>query len=107
MVAKFFDSRYNRQYWIEVLDAGKGIPEVEARILEGNLIVIDTGHVKRLRLLLRPELFPASGPIRVRLNGKEIPPFELKLDCQLFQRSAQIYADPFLAYTDEMVLDVP
>jgi pimeloyl-ACP methyl ester carboxylesterase len=107
VVAKFFDPRYTRQYWIEVLDAGKGIPEVEARILGGNVIVIETQHVKRLRLLLRPELFPTSGPIRVRLNGKELPPFELKLDCQIFQGSAQTYADPFLAYTDEVVFDVP
>ena len=107
VTAKFFDSRFTRQYWIELPDVGKAIPEVEARILEGNLIDIDTKHVKKLRLLLRPELFPASGPIRVRLNGKELPPIELKLDCQLFQRSAQTYADPFLAYTDVVTLEVP
>jgi pimeloyl-ACP methyl ester carboxylesterase len=107
VTAKFFDSRFTREYWIEVLDAGKGIPEVEARILEGNRIDLETRHVKRLRLLLRPELFPAAGPIRVRLNGKELSPFDLKLDCQLYERSAQTYADPFLAYTDEVVLEVP
>ena len=107
VTAKFFDARFTRQYWIEVIDVGKAIPEVEARILEGNLIDIETKHVKRLRLLLRPELFPASGPIRVRLNGKEQSSFELKRDCDLFQRSAQTYADPFLAYTDEIVLEVP
>jgi pimeloyl-ACP methyl ester carboxylesterase len=107
LTAKFFDSRFARQYWIEVLDVGKAIPEVDARILEGNLIDIDAKHVKKLRLLLRAELFPASGPIRVRLNGEELPPIELKLDCQLFQRSAQAYADPFLAYTDEVTLEVP
>ena len=107
VVAKFFDPRFTRQYWIEVLQAESATPDVEARILDGNLIDIDTHNVKKLRLLLRPELLAPSGPVRIRLNGKERPPIELKKDCQLFQRSAQESADAFLAYTDEIVLDVP
>ena len=108
VLATFFDSRYTRQYWVEVLQSSKDAPEVQARILQGNFIDIDTKNVKKLRLLLRPELFAAStGPLRIRVNGKELPQHELKRDCQLFQRSAQEYADPFLAYTDELVLDVP
>jgi hypothetical protein len=63
--------------------------------------------VKKLRLLLRPELFHSPGPVRVRLNGKDEPPIKLKRDCQIFLRSAENYADSFLAYTDELVLDVP
>jgi dienelactone hydrolase len=108
VLAKFYDPRFTRQYWMEVVEADKAAPDpdVEARILDGNLIDIDTHNVKKLRLLLRPELF-AAGPVRIRLNGKEQPPRELKLDCQLFQRSAQKSADPFLAYTDEILLDVP
>jgi hypothetical protein len=104
--ATFFDPRFHRQYWLEIVESEKGPPEVEARILEGNLIDIDTRNVKRLRLLLRPELFPTSAPLRIRLNGKEQPAFQLKRDCQIFARSAETYADPFLAYTDEVVLDV-
>jgi dienelactone hydrolase len=106
VTAKVFDPRFPRQYWLEVAESGNGAPEVEARILDGNIIDIDTHNVKKLRLLLRPELFHTPGPLRIRLNGKEQPPVELKRDCQLFQRSSETYADPFLAYTDEIVLDV-
>ncbi len=105
VTAKFLDPRYQRQYWVEVAESDKGVPEVEARILDGNLIDIDTKHVKKLRLLLRPELFHSAGPIRIRLNGKEQPPVALKRDCELFRRSADASGDPFLAYTDEIVLD--
>jgi dienelactone hydrolase len=104
--ARFFDPRYHRQYWLEVAESEKGPPEVEARILDGNIIDIDTRNVKKLRLLLRPELFHSSGPLRIRLNGKEQQAVELKRDCQLFQRSSESNADPYLAYTDEIVLDI-
>jgi pimeloyl-ACP methyl ester carboxylesterase len=106
VTARIFDPRYPRQYWIEVAESSNGTAEVEARIVDAGLIDIGTRNVKQLRLLLRPELFHASGPLRVRLNGKELSAIELKRDCQLFQRSAESYVDPFLAYTDEVVLQV-
>jgi hypothetical protein len=105
VTAKFFDQRFPRQYWVEIAEAGKGTPEVEARILDGNLVDIDTKHVNRLRLLLRPELFKSPGTVRIRLNGKEQSPFELKHDCELFRRSVDNSADPFLGYTDAIELD--
>jgi hypothetical protein len=105
--ARIWDARFPRQYWMEVVDAGNGAPELEGRIVTGDLIEIRTRNVKKLRLLLRPELFPSAGPIRVRLNGRDQPSFELKRDCQLFTRSADAYADPYFAYTDEIVVDVP
>jgi hypothetical protein len=104
--AKIWDPRFPRQYWMEVVE-GEKVPSLEGRILPGNLIEIKTQNVKKLRLLLRPELFPAAGPIHIRLNGKDQPAFELKRDCQLFQRRAEASADPDLAYTDEVLLDVP
>jgi hypothetical protein len=57
-------------------------------------------------LLLRPELFSTPGSVRVRINGKEQPPFELKRDCRLFAHSAESAADPFLAYTDAVDFEV-
>lgn len=105
--AEFFDSRYPRQYWIEVLEANKSPAEVEAQILQGNLIDVEAKNVKKVKLLLRQELFASAGPIRIRVNGKEKPAVELKRDCRLFQSSAKEYADPFLGYTDEVVLEVP
>jgi len=80
---------------------------VDARILPDNRIDIKTRNVKKLRLLLRPELFSAAGTVRVRLNGKEQPPLEIKRDCQLFAHSAALFADPFLAYTDATSFEVP
>jgi predicted esterase len=102
-----FDPRFSRQYWLEVVEPGKDPPEVDARILPENTIDIKARNVKKLRLLLRPELFSTPGPVRIRINGKEQAPVELKRDCQLFTRSAESNADPFLAYTDEVVIDVP
>ena len=101
-----FDPRFPRQYWLDVVEPGKESPEVDARILPDNTIDIKTRNVKKLRLLLRPELFATPRPIRVRLNGKEQAPFELKRDCQLFSHSAELFADPFLAYTEAIDLDV-
>jgi pimeloyl-ACP methyl ester carboxylesterase len=105
--AKIWDARFQRQYWIEVVEGDNAPSEVEGSILPNNLIEIKTRNVKKLRLLLRPELFHDAGPIHIRLNGKDQPAVELKRDCQLFAQSAETYADPFLAYTDEVVLDVP
>jgi pimeloyl-ACP methyl ester carboxylesterase len=105
--AQIWDARFQRQYWIEVVEGDNAPSEVEGRILPNNLIDIKTHNVKKLRLLLRPELFHDAGPIRIRLNGKDQPAVELKRDCQLFLRSAETYADPVLAYTDAIVLDVP
>jgi len=102
-----FDPRFPRQYWMEVAEGDNAPWELEGHITDGNVLDIKTRNVKKLRLLLRPELFPAAGPVHIRLNGKDQPPLALKRDCQLFVRSAATYADPFLAYTDEVVLDVP
>ena len=105
--AVLFDPRFPRQYWLEVVEPGKDSPEVDAHILPGNTIDIKARNVKKLRLLLRPELLSTPGPVRVRLNGKEQPPLELKRDCQLFAHSAELFTDPFLAYTDAVSFDVP
>jgi hypothetical protein len=104
--AAVFDPRFPRQYWLEVVEPGKDPPEVDAHILPDNTIDIKARSVRKLRLLLRPELLSTSGSVRVRLNGKEQPRLELKRDCQLFAHSAELLADPFLAYTDAVDLEV-
>ena len=105
--AKIFDASYPRQYWIEVVEGESAPSEVEGRILPGNLIDIKTKNIRKLRLLLRPELFHDSGAVHIRLNGKDQTALQLKRDCHLFSQSFETYADPFLAYTNEVVLDVP
>jgi len=78
-----------------VVEGDNAPSEVEAHISPDNLIDVKARNVKKLRLLLRPELFHSAAPTRVRLNGKDQPPLELKRDCQLFLRSADAYATPF------------
>ncbi len=98
---------YPRRYWVEVLEKNGGAAEIEGRILPDNTVEIKTKNVRKLRLLLRPELFDSPATVRVRVNGKEQPARELKVNCQLFAQSTETYGDPVLGYTDERVIDVP
>jgi pimeloyl-ACP methyl ester carboxylesterase len=101
------DLRYPRHFWLEILDKKKGLAKVQGHIEADNTIRIDTHGVKRLRLLLRPELLPREGQVRVVLNGKKVFDGLLAHDCGLLQESWQESADPFLAHSAELVFDVP
>ncbi len=103
---KIANTSFPRRYWLEVMEKDTGPAEIEGRILPGNLIELKTRNVRRLRLLLRPELLGDTGPVRVRVNGKEQAPQEFKQSCDLFAQSAGTYADPALAYTEEMVVNI-
>jgi pimeloyl-ACP methyl ester carboxylesterase len=107
IAVKITSLTYPRRYWVEVIEKDSGAAEVEGRILPDNTVEIKTKNVRKLRLLLRKELFNTSAPVRIRINGKEQPPRELTNSCAVFAQSAEAYADPFLAYTDEVVIDVP
>ena len=97
---------YPRRYWVEVLEKDGGAAEIQGRILPDNTVEIKTKNVRKLRLLLRQELFDSSAAVRVRVNGKEQPARQLKANCDRFAQSAETYGDPWLAYTDEVVVDV-
>ena len=103
---KITDLSFPRRYWAEIIEKDSGPAEVEGRILPGNAIELKTRNVRRLRLLLRPELFTATGPVHVRVNGSAQPVQELKQSCDLFASSAKICADAFLAYTEEIVVNI-
>ena len=107
LAMKITSLTYPRRYWVEVVEKDGGAAEVEGRILPDNTVEIKTKNVRKLRLLLRPELFDTSAAVRVRINGTEQPPRELSKNCALFSQSEEMYADPFLAYTDEVVVGVP
>lgn len=105
--ARILNTAYaGRHYWVEVVEKKGSDAEVEARITDGNVIEVKTRDVKRLKLLLRPELFSSKEPIRVVVNGKERYAGNMEQDCSLFTQTAEIYADPLLAYTDEIVIDL-
>ncbi|MDQ2768753.1 MAG: dienelactone hydrolase family protein [Gemmatimonadota bacterium] len=120
-----------RNYWIEILEkeapaAGDALKddasipdavrarlgslvraEVHGSIDEHNTIHLEAQHVRRLRLLLRPDLFTTDGKITVKLNGKAVFEGPLPTDCTLYARTLADFGDPWLAYSAEMTLDVP
>jgi hypothetical protein len=120
-----------RHYWIEILekespatgdalDDDAGIPdavrarlgslvraEVRGSIDDHDTIRLDAQHVRRLRLLLRPDLFTAIAAIKVVVNGKTVFEGPLPNDCALYARTLADYGDPWLAYSAEMTFDVP
>jgi poly(3-hydroxybutyrate) depolymerase len=101
------DMRFPRRFWLEILEKKKGPAEVRGRIDTDNTVRVDAHGVKRVRLLLRPELLARPGRVRVVLNGKKVFDGKLTHDCGLLQESWRQSADPFLAYSAELVFDVP
>ncbi|MEP7064916.1 MAG: HEAT repeat domain-containing protein [Gemmatimonadota bacterium] len=120
-----------RHYWVQILEKDDAVAndmlasdsaiavavharlgalvraEVRAQIDDHNTIRIDTQHVRRLRLLLRPDLFTREGPVKVVLNGKTVSEAPLATDCSLYARTLMERGDPYLAYSTEMTFDVP
>jgi hypothetical protein len=81
--------------------------EVRGSIDDHGTIRLDAQHVRRLRLLLRPDLFTVSAKMKVVLNGKTVFEGPLPNDCALYARTLADYGDPWLAYSAEMTFDVP
>ena len=101
------DLRFPRRFWVEILAKGEGLAEVHARIEDNNDIYVNTNDsVERVRLLLRSELLPRSGRVRIFLNDKRVYSGELTEDCMLLQRSWAETGDPFRAHSAEIVLDL-
>jgi dienelactone hydrolase len=96
-----------RRFWVEVLEKGPGTAEVQGRIENDNTIVIKTRRVRKLRLLLRRELLPIDGaPFRVVLDGRTVYSGPLVPECGRIRQSWGESADPFLAYSAELVFDL-
>ena len=120
-----------RNYWVEILEkelpaAGEAnkddasIPdalrarlgslvraEVRGSIDDNNTVKLETLHVRKLRLLLRPDLFKAGANITVKLNGKTVFEGPLPTDCALYAHTLADFGDPWLAYSAELTFDVP
>lgn len=115
-----------RNYWIEILakeepkgDQATLTDAIRAKlgtlvrgtargsIDDHNTIHVDAEHVRRLRLLLRPDLFAHDGPVTIVLNGKTVFQGVLPSDCALYARTLADEGDPYLAWSSEMTFDVP
>jgi hypothetical protein len=103
--ARISDRNYGRHYWLEVLEQS-GQAEIDGRILDDNTVEIKTRNVRKIKVLLRPELLPSQGPIRVRVNGKERFSGEIQKDCALFEQSSLKWADSMLGYTQEITVEL-
>ena len=88
-----------RSRWVEVVAKRKGRAEVEAEIGPGNVVTVRTRRVTRLRLLLRRELLPEEGPLRVVVDGREVFSGPLPEDCRTLLTSWRETGDPFLAHS--------
>jgi len=123
-------TEHARHYWLQVLEkeqvpgsvamqGGDGAEdavraqlatlvhvEVRASIDDHDTIRLDTQHVRRLRLLLRPDLFTRGGDVRVVLNGRTVFSEPVPYDCAVYARSWAASHDPYLAYSAELTFDV-
>jgi pimeloyl-ACP methyl ester carboxylesterase len=90
------DMAHPRRYWLEVVEKERGTADVEAQIRDDNVLEMRCRGVRRLRLHLRPEMFPVAGPVRVEANGREV--FSGSLPAEDHSRPATLPApaDPFL-----------
>jgi pimeloyl-ACP methyl ester carboxylesterase len=107
VTAEMANLKSARRYWIEVLDKAGGVAKVEALITRNNVVEIRSRHIRRIRLLLRPELLPSPGPLRIVINGREAFAGDLPEDCSEFKRTSDEAGDPDLAGTADLVFDIP
>lgn len=98
------DLAYPRQYWLEVLDKRSGIAEVNAEIKPPNRLEIRSREVKKLRLHLRPEMFPQPGPVQVVWNGKRVYEGPVQDACAFAKSGA---ADPKLDLSERKEFSLP
>jgi pimeloyl-ACP methyl ester carboxylesterase len=99
------DLAHARSFWVEVTDKEGGTAEVDGTI-DDQQVRLTTRHVKVLRLLLRRELLPGEGPVRVVIDRREVFSGPLVEDCALLAKSWAVTADPFLAHSVELAFDV-
>jgi hypothetical protein len=95
-----------RRYWVELADKRGGTARIDARWTPEGGIDLATRNVRRLRLLLRRDMLPADGPLVVRLNGAEAFRGVVREDCSMFARTLAELADPGLAYSAVVELEV-
>jgi len=96
------DALAARSYWIEIVDGIPGKSHLEAHVKSSNTIEIHSRDVKKVRLHLRPELFPKPGDFSIVWNGKKMLTGPLRDRC-----SQPPTGDPKLDQADTRDLELP
>jgi pimeloyl-ACP methyl ester carboxylesterase len=99
------DFAYPRQYWVEVLQKKSGVAEINAEIKAPNRLEIRSREVQKLRLHLRPEMFPQRGPVQILWNGKRVYEGPMQDACATAAGSSA--ADPKLDRSDRKEFSLP
>jgi predicted esterase len=94
-----------RAFWVALVEKSGGTAAIDGAI-DGQSIALRTRNVRRLRLLLRPELLDLSQPVRVTIDGKTAHDGLVPPDPAAFLRTWREAQDPQLAAAAELVLDV-
>ncbi len=100
------DNQYPRQYWLELTAKSKALAKVDGHVAADGAVELKMKNAEQVRLLLRPELVP-GGLLRIRINGKDQPPRQVLRDCNIFSEAAKSTADPWLAWTDAVEIELP
>jgi predicted esterase len=112
--------RYNRAHWLVIDELGPLAGDEERRYLasvtaggaggivdarrEGNTVTLLASGVRRLRLLVSPDAFDLTLPIRVVANGEAVFEGMVSGDVATLERWAAIDEDRTMLYAAEIVI---
>lgn len=96
-----------RHYWLEVLEKDPGIARVQATVQPDGSIRLVSENVRRLRLLIHPDLLADPGSLRVVANGEEVFSGGVGIDCGTLERTWTEIGDPRLAWGAAVEIEVP
>ena len=94
-----------RHFWAELLEGGRKA-RIEGRILPNRRIELKTRDVRRLRLLLRPELVDSAETVQIVANGKDMQVAPVSHDCSLIEQTGREAGDPWLGYSTLIELNL-
>jgi predicted esterase len=114
--------RYNRAHWLVIDELGPLAGDEERRYLasvtagatagivdarrEGNAVTLLAYGVRRLRLLISPDVFDVEQTIRVTANGETVFEGTVRPDIETLERWAAIDEDRTMLYAAEIPIEL-
>jgi hypothetical protein len=115
--------RYNRAHWLVIDELGPLPGDEERRYLasvtaggdagivdarrEGNTVTLLAYGVRRLRLLVSPDAFDLSQPVRVMANGETVFLGTVSPDRDVLEKWATVDEDRTMLYAAEIAIELP